>query len=248
MMLRPSLQVMKILLCRMRQRSFCKFFRLCYTRTCKPPASISEISSEFQIHMLPSLRRGLRPCRARFAGYQPRRAGPPTVYHEAYSPEWPATHRFPMWKFKDLAELLVEEGLVESFSDFVTPEDLPDEWFVLAHEEEYYRGFVENSLDPVRWRRIGWYQCFRLGGIMTAVRVGWQERAYVLWAGLLLSCGYRSFEHEFGINTNSLMRAALNESEAACAFDEKLRSICNDPVRLKKSLNFPTDQESGSII
>ena len=85
MMLRPSLQVMKILLCRMRQRSFCKFFRLCYTRTCKPPASISEISSEFQIHMLPSLRRGLRPCRARFAGYQPRRAGPPTVYHEASS-------------------------------------------------------------------------------------------------------------------------------------------------------------------
>ena len=25
--------------------------------------------------------------------------------------------------------------LPRSFSDFVTPEDLPDEWFVLAHEE-----------------------------------------------------------------------------------------------------------------
>ncbi|CAE7727060.1 unnamed protein product, partial [Symbiodinium sp. CCMP2456] len=77
---------------------------------------------------------------------------------QAYSPEWPVTHRFPMWKFKDLAELLVEEGLVESFSDFVTPQDPPDEWFTLAHEEEYYRGFVENSLDPVRWRRIGFTQ------------------------------------------------------------------------------------------
>ena len=22
-------------------------------------------------------------------------------------------------------------------------------------EEEYYRGFVEDALDPVRWRRIG---------------------------------------------------------------------------------------------
>ncbi|CAE7892649.1 unnamed protein product [Symbiodinium microadriaticum] len=34
-----------------------------------------------------------------------------------------------------------------------------------------------------------------------------------------------------------------NEAEAAYSFDAKLREVCRDPLRLKKSLNFPTEQE-----
>ena len=161
--------------------------------------------------------------------------------------------------------------------------------FYQYHSQQPFHHQAVKSQSPLVER---WYQCFRLGigGIMTAVRVGWQERAYVLWAGLLLSCfcgramlgspavfclrdtqAQRDFEHlRFGTSLfngvhwdrrlqkfrarvrhqHKLINAGcfLNESEAACAFDEKLRSICNDPVRLKKSLNFPTDQESGSII
>ncbi|CAE7948084.1 unnamed protein product, partial [Symbiodinium sp. KB8] len=36
-----------------------------------------------------------------------------------------------------------------------------------------------------------------------------------------------------------------NDTEAACASDAKLRAICTDPVRLKKSLNFPTNEEAS---
>ncbi|CAE7622692.1 unnamed protein product, partial [Symbiodinium necroappetens] len=36
-----------------------------------------------------------------------------------------------------------------------------------------------------------------------------------------------------------------NDTEAACAFDAKLRAICTDPVRLKKSLNFPRKEEAS---
>ena len=37
----------------------------------------------------------------------------------------------------------------------------------------------------------------------------------------------------------------VHETEAAHAFDAKLRQICKDPVRLKKSLNFPTEVEAS---
>ena len=36
-----------------------------------------------------------------------------------------------------------------------------------------------------------------------------------------------------------------SEEEAAGAFDSKLRALCPDPARLKKSLNFPTASESS---
>ena len=73
----------------------------------------------------------------------------PVVYHEDYSIDWPRSHRFPMWKFRDLAEFLQssevevvnnvdEPGASSKFmSPFLRPEDPPDEWFLLAHDEEY---------------------------------------------------------------------------------------------------------------
>lgn len=63
-----------------------------------------------------------------------------------------------MWKFRDLANQLVCDGLIASHSDFITPENPPDAWLLQAHDEEYYRGFVSGSLDTGRWRRIGFTQ------------------------------------------------------------------------------------------
>ena len=37
----------------------------------------------------------------------------------------------------------------------------------------------------------------------------------------------------------------LSELEAAHAYDQRLRELCQDPVRLKKSLNFPTQTEAS---
>ena len=36
-----------------------------------------------------------------------------------------------------------------------------------------------------------------------------------------------------------------SEEEAAHAYDAELRALCDDPVRLKKSLNFPTEEEAS---
>ncbi|CAJ1337001.1 unnamed protein product [Effrenium voratum] len=81
----------------------------------------------------------------------------PVVYHSDYSPQWPAKHRFPMWKFRDLAQQLIADGLLEP-KDFHAPYEPQDQWFLLAHDEDYYRRFVADTLDGPRWRRIGFTQ------------------------------------------------------------------------------------------
>lgn len=63
-----------------------------------------------------------------------------------------------MRKFQDLADQLVLDGLIQSHADFLQPDDPPDWWFLLAHDEEYYRSFVDGTLDEARWRRIGFSQ------------------------------------------------------------------------------------------
>lgn len=102
-------------------------------------------------------RRTMSAC-SRVSRAAARQVRPPTVWHEAYSIPWPQTHRFPMWKFRDLADQLIADGLFDAHAEFLTPEDPPDEWFLAAHDEEYYRGFVEGTLDDTRWRRIGFSQ------------------------------------------------------------------------------------------
>jgi len=107
--------------------------------------------------------------------------GPPTVWHEAYSPPWPPSHRFPMCKFRNLADQLVRDGLHESHCSFLKPEEPPTEWLLLAHDEEYYRNFVDDTLDRTMWRRIGFSQrpdhvalvrrtCLEVAGTVLAAR------------------------------------------------------------------------------
>ncbi|CAK9106367.1 unnamed protein product [Durusdinium trenchii] len=110
-----------------------------------------------------------------------RRLLPPSVYHHSYSPPWPPTHRFPMWKFHDLALQLLKDQLVTAWEDFVMPQPLQEEWIFLAHEEDYYRRFCSDTLDPAALRRIGFAQrpdhrqlvartCWEAAGTLTCAR------------------------------------------------------------------------------
>eukprot|EP00913_Durusdinium_trenchii_P006785 g6377.t1 len=103
------------------------------------------------------------------------------VLRSAYSPPWPPTHRFPMWKFHDLALQLLKDQLVTAWEDFVMPQPLQEEWIFLAHEEDYYRRFCSDTLDPAALRRIGFAQrpdhrqlvartCWEAAGTLTCAR------------------------------------------------------------------------------
>jgi acetoin utilization deacetylase AcuC-like enzyme len=57
----------------------------------------------------------------------------PLIYHEDYSPEFPADHRFPMDKFRLLRDHLIDSGLTRD-TDLLRPQICPDDILALAHD------------------------------------------------------------------------------------------------------------------
>ena len=79
---------------------------------------------------------------------------PPLVYHPRYSCPWPRTHRFPMWKFKDLYSVVQRQRWFEP-ALVHRPPPLAASAFTAVHDEDYYRAFVDGGLDDDAARRIG---------------------------------------------------------------------------------------------
>lgn len=79
---------------------------------------------------------------------------PPIVHHPAYHAEIPEGHRFPMGKFRRLAEVLAEEGLVAP-GGFVVPALAPDGWLRLAHDGAYVDQVVTATVPDRIAREIG---------------------------------------------------------------------------------------------
>jgi len=102
----------------------------------------------------------------------------PLVYHEDYSPPFPAGHRFPMEKFRLLHEHLSASGVLGA-DNWHRPELCPDELLALAHAPDYIRAFQAGELAPPLQRQLGlpWSEALaRRHGILhhTATQV-WQE-------------------------------------------------------------------------
>ena len=80
----------------------------------------------------------------------------PIIHHEAYvARDVPATHRFPMGKFRAVAERCVAEGLVASFEDFHRPMPAPASWLQLAHDAAYVDQVLTQTVPADLERRIG---------------------------------------------------------------------------------------------
>lgn len=80
----------------------------------------------------------------------------PVIYHPAYVAEGlPSHHRFPMGKFRAVAEHLVDCGVVENWDAFHHPEPALPRWLELAHAPSYVDAVLSGSLDIKRARRIG---------------------------------------------------------------------------------------------
>ena len=73
---------------------------------------------------------------------------PPFVWHQDYSIPWPPNHRFPMWKFGDLAKHALAQGLVAHHQDFISPDGpAGDDICSLAHAPSYLQELQDNTVD-----------------------------------------------------------------------------------------------------
>ena len=77
----------------------------------------------------------------------------PIVHHAAYTAEIPADHRFPMGKYRRLAERLSAEGFAPS--GFVTPQPARADQLALAHDAAYVDAVLSCSLPKAIEREIG---------------------------------------------------------------------------------------------
>ncbi|TIH07561.1 histone deacetylase [Pseudomonas leptonychotis] len=78
----------------------------------------------------------------------------PLVYHDEYSPPFPAGHRFPMEKFRLLRDHLVDSGLCID-AELLRPERCSSEVLALAHCPAYIERFISGELAHDEQRRLG---------------------------------------------------------------------------------------------
>lgn len=78
----------------------------------------------------------------------------PIVHHPAYQADIPANHRFPMGKFRRLAEVLEEEGLVGG-EGFRVPDLASPDWLRLAHTPDYVDAVLTGTVALSIERDIG---------------------------------------------------------------------------------------------
>ncbi|WP_269583355.1 histone deacetylase family protein [Roseibium sp. Sym1] len=112
----------------------------------------------------------------------------PIVHHPAYCAELPANHRFPMNKFRAVAELIGTENLLEGMP-FVRPRPAPFEWVALAHEPLYVDQVFNGQVSEKVAREIGF-----------PMRADIALRARCATGGTVLT-GYLALEHGIACNT-----------------------------------------------
>ncbi len=78
----------------------------------------------------------------------------PLIYHEDYSPTFPAEHRFPMDKFRLLRDHLVATGLTRDH-DLLRPQLCPVDILALAHDRSYIERYMNAELSREDQRRLG---------------------------------------------------------------------------------------------
>ncbi len=80
----------------------------------------------------------------------------PVVFHDAYvARDVPSGHRFPMGKFRAVAEEVLRAGIVKDFDSFYRPTPAPASWLQLAHDAAYVDQVLTQSVPAALERRIG---------------------------------------------------------------------------------------------
>ena len=132
----------------------------------------------------------------------------PVVHHPAFRAEMPAGHRFPMDKFRWLAEVLEREGIVGP-GGFHRPEPADFALVAAVHDPEYVRQIFEADAPPEVARRIG---------LPVTPSVAARSRAAV--GGTLLTARL-ALEHGLACNTaGGSHHAARGYGSGFCTFND----------------------------
>jgi acetoin utilization deacetylase AcuC-like enzyme len=78
----------------------------------------------------------------------------PLIYHSDYVVPLPPAHRFPMPKFRQLYELLLNDKVAQ-VEQFFSPEAPSQKLIELVHTPQYVQAYMQGTLDAKAQRRIG---------------------------------------------------------------------------------------------
>lgn len=78
----------------------------------------------------------------------------PLIYHPDYVVSLPQAHRFPMPKFRQLYELLLNDKVAQ-IEQFFIPETPSQQLIELVHTPQYVQAYMQGTLDAKAQRRIG---------------------------------------------------------------------------------------------
>lgn len=141
----------------------------------------------------------------------------PIVHHPAYdAADLSASHRFPMRKFRALAEILVADGLVarEGVGGFHQPVPAPESWLALAHSRSYVDQVLNGTLPAAVAREIGFPLDNAAAGRAVAYRGRCATAGTVLTATLAL-------EHGLACNTaGGSHHARFEQGAGFCVFND----------------------------
>lgn len=159
----------------------------------------------------------------------------PIVHHPAYCADLPANHRFPMDKFRTVADLIRSEGLLGD-GDFVRPRPAPFEWIALAHDAAYVDQVFNGRVPERIAREIGF-----------PMRDDIALRARCATGGTVLT-GYLALEHGLACNTAGGSHHARRRHGAGfCVFNDvavAIRVMQADGA-IRKALVIDLDVHQG---
>ncbi|MTH95424.1 histone deacetylase [Roseibium sp. RKSG952] len=159
----------------------------------------------------------------------------PFVHHPAYCADLPANHRFPMAKFRAVAERIKAEGLLNGGS-FVKPRPAPFEWVALAHDPAYVDQVFNTRVPDRIAREIGF-----------PMREDIALRARCATGGTVLT-GYLALEHGIACNTAGGSHHARRAHGAGfCVFNDVAVAIkvMQADGAIRKALVIDLDVHQG---
>lgn len=132
----------------------------------------------------------------------------PIVHHPAYCAVLPEGHRFPMDKFRAVAQKIQDEGLLGA-AGFSKPRPAPFEWLALAHDPSYVDGILNCSVPQRIAREIGF-----------PIKEDVALRARCATGGTVLT-GYLALNHGMAANTaGGSHHARRRQGAGFCVFND----------------------------
>lgn len=158
------------------------------------------------------------------------------AFHDSYILDLPEKHKFPMKKYSELANLLIEQNIY-NIGNFFTPNSLDENILELTHGKEYITKVKTLQLDKKEERKIGFPQTIEL-----------YERELRIAEGTRLGA---EFALKDGLSYNiagGTHHAFTNRGEGFCIFNDVAVSanFLLDKKSIRQALVIDLDVHQGN--